>query len=53
MIGFYELPLDYLERFPQRIAALDRDAVMAAFREVIHPERLATVRLGPDPGAGQ
>lgn len=51
MIGFYELPLDYLESFPARIAALDRKAVMEAFREVIHPQRLVTLRLGPDPEA--
>lgn len=49
MIGFYDLPLDYLESFPASIAALDREAVMEAFREVIHPQRLVTLRLGPSP----
>ena len=52
-IGFYGLPLDYLERFPERIEALDRETVMAAFREVIHPEALATVLVGPQPARAE
>jgi len=46
MIGFYELPLDYLSAFPEAIAALDKDDVLAAWRQHIHPDNLFTLMLG-------
>ena len=48
-IGFYSLPLDYLETFPQRIAAVTREQVRDAFRRRIDPSRMVTVVVGPDP----
>ncbi len=49
MIGFYDLPLDYLERFNERVEAVTREQVMDAFRRRIHPDRMVTVIVGPDP----
>ncbi|RMG31807.1 MAG: insulinase family protein [Gammaproteobacteria bacterium] len=46
MIGFYDLPLDYLERFNARVAAVTRRQVMDAFRRRVHPDRLVTVVVG-------
>lgn len=46
MIGFYGLPLDYLERFPARIDALERETVHEAFRRRIDPRRMITVVVG-------
>lgn len=46
MIGFYDLPLDYLDRFIERVRAVDREAVREAFQRRIHPERMVTVTVG-------
>ena len=46
MIGFYGLPLDYLERFPREIRRLTADDVLAAWRRHIHPDRLVRVMVG-------
>lgn len=43
LIGFYGLPLDYLEQFPQKVAAVTREDVIAAFRRHVRPEHLITV----------
>ena len=48
LIGFYDLPLDYVERFPQRIAALSGEQVREAFQRRVDPARLVTVVVGPD-----
>jgi zinc protease len=47
MIGFYRLPLDYVDRFPERIAAVTRAQVVDAFKRRIDPERMITVVVGP------
>jgi zinc protease len=46
MIGFYDLPLDYLARFPGRVEAVDVAAVHAAFQARLHPQRMVTVMIG-------
>ncbi len=46
MIGFYGMPLDYLDRFPQRIEALDRERVHEAFKRRIDPDKMITVIVG-------
>ncbi|GAB4345690.1 MAG: pitrilysin family protein [Gammaproteobacteria bacterium] len=46
MIGFYGLELDYLNRFPGRIEALDREQVHDAFRRRIDPGKMVTVIVG-------
>lgn len=47
-IGFHDLPEDYLSQFVERIETLEREAVTAALREHIHPERMITVLVGPE-----
>ncbi len=49
MIGFYRLPLDYLETFNARIEAVTREQVADAFRRRVDPDRMVTVMVG---GAG-
>ena len=50
VIGFYGLPLDYLDRFTDRIDAVTAEQVRDAFARRIHPDRLAFVTVGGDPG---
>jgi zinc protease len=45
-IGFHRLPLDYLDQFPQRVAALTLEEVRDAFRRRVDPSRMATVVVG-------
>ena len=51
MIGFYRLPLDWLERFNARVEAVTVERVREAFRRRLHPDRMVTVIVGP-PGVG-
>jgi zinc protease len=46
MMGFYNLSLDYLARFPAHVKAVDVAAVHAAFQARLHPQRLVTVVVG-------
>jgi zinc protease len=48
LIGFYGLPLDYLDQFPRKVAAITRDDVKAAFRRHVKPENLVTVIVAAD-----
>lgn len=48
LIGFYGLPLDYLDQFPRRVASVTRDDVKAAFRRHVKPENLMTVIVAAD-----
>jgi zinc protease len=48
LIGFYGLPLDYLDRFPRAVGAVTRDDVKAAFRRHVKPENLVTVIVATD-----
>ena len=52
IIGFYRLPLTYLDDFPARIEQVTLEQVKDAWRRRIHPERMATVVVagaGTDP----
>jgi len=52
VIGFYGLPLDYLERFRERIESVTVEQIRDAFARRLHPERLAIVMVGaPATGA--
>jgi zinc protease len=53
MIGFYELPLDYLDTFTGKIEALNLEQVRAAFRRRITPQHMATVIVGNNSQAGR
>lgn len=46
MIGFYGLPLDYLDRFTQNIDSVTREQIRDAFNRHVKPERLVTVTVG-------
>lgn len=48
LIGFYGLPLDYLDQFPRLVDAITRDDVKAAFQRHIKPEHLVTVVVAAD-----
>jgi len=46
MIGFYNLPLDYLDTFNQRVEAVTLKEIRDAFQRRIDPEKMATVMVG-------
>ncbi len=46
MLGFYDLPLDYLDTFVGKIEAVTREQIKDAFRRRVHPDRLVTVVVG-------
>ena len=49
VIGFYGLPLDYLDRFVGHIESLDREQIRDAFARRVDPSRLALVVVGGEP----
>ncbi len=46
MIGFYNLPLDYLDTWVDQVNAVDVAAVKQAFARTINPDALVTVVVG-------
>lgn len=48
MIGFYKLPLDYLDRFTDRIEAVSVEQIKDAFSRRLNPDQLAIVVVGGD-----
>ncbi|NQE50983.1 M16 family metallopeptidase [Herbaspirillum rubrisubalbicans] len=46
VIGFYGLPLDYLDHWIERVRAVSVQDVRAAFRKHVHPQALSTVIVG-------
>ncbi len=50
VIGFYGLPLDYLDRFTDRINAISAEQIRNAFARRVHSERLAIVTVGGEGG---
>ncbi|VVE11497.1 zinc protease [Pandoraea pneumonica] len=46
-IGFYNLPLDYLDTWTEKIKAVTAAQVKDAFARHVQPDRLATVVVGP------
>lgn len=52
MIGFYGLPLDWLDTYPQRVAAVTVDAVRDAFSRRVRDENLVTIVAGGDGDTG-
>ena len=48
VIGFYGLPLTYLDDFPNRVEAVTREQVKAAFNKHVKPEHLITVIVAGD-----
>lgn len=50
-IGWYGLPLDYLDTWTAQIGKVTREQVRAAFQRHVHPDSLATVVVGGPTGA--
>ncbi|MGH8503643.1 MAG: M16 family metallopeptidase [Gammaproteobacteria bacterium] len=48
MIGYYKLPLDYLDTFNQNVEAVDRARIRAAFGRQLDVERMVRVIVGGD-----
>ncbi len=46
LIGFYQLPLNYLDEFASKIEKVTLEEVKSAFRRRIVPERMITVIVG-------
>lgn len=46
MIGFYQLPLDYLETFTETINAISREDIVDAFQRRVDPEKMLTIVVG-------
>ena len=47
MISFYNLPLDYLDKFVERIRAVNAPAIRDALKRHLDPQRMVTVVVGP------
>ena len=50
LIGFYRLPLSYLDDFVGNVERVTVAGVREAFRRRVHPDRMVTVVVGADPG---
>ena len=46
-IGFYDLPLDHLERFVEEVQGLSAEQVRAAMNRHLDPDRFVVVTVGP------
>ncbi|HHC75267.1 MAG TPA: insulinase family protein, partial [Thiothrix sp.] len=46
MIGFYNLPLDYLNTFTQKIDKITQADILSAFQRRLTPEKMLTVIVG-------
>lgn len=46
VIGFYDLPLNYLDEFPKRVEAVTAEQIQAAFKRHIDPDKLVTIVVG-------
>lgn len=48
VIGFYDLPLDYLDKYNSHIEAVTLAQIKSAFKRRVHPETMTTIIIGPD-----
>ncbi len=46
MIGFYDLPLDYLDTYTGKVRAVDRNDIRSVLNNRLDPERMVTVIVG-------
>ena len=48
VIGFYGLPLDYLETFNSKVESITIEDIKDAFKRRLSPEKFVTVTVGPN-----
>ena len=48
VLDYYGYPPDYLEKYPERIAAITADDIASAARTHLTPDRLVTVLVAPE-----
>ena len=48
VIGFFGLPLDYLDQYQAKVQAVTADEIKAAFARRVRPENLITVTVAAD-----
>jgi zinc protease len=53
MIGFYELPLDYLDTFQKKIEQLTVASISDAFKRRVDPQLLQTITVGKSSDAAK
>ena len=53
LIGFYGLPLDYLDRWPERVSAVTMQQVQEAFKRHVRPQALSTIVVGDGKAPGK
>ena len=46
MIGFYDLPIDYLDHFIDNVKAVDVKMINDALKRRVHPDKMVTVVVG-------
>ncbi len=46
MIGFYQLPLDYLDEFQKKVKAVTVSSIQDAFKRRVKPEFIQTITVG-------
>jgi len=46
MIGFYDLPIDYLDHFIENVRAVGLDTINDALTRRLHPDKMVTVIVG-------
>ncbi|MFV2057431.1 MAG: M16 family metallopeptidase [Thiohalomonadales bacterium] len=46
MIGFYQLPLDYLDTFNANVEKVTLDSIKKAFQQRVNPDKMITVLVG-------
>ncbi len=47
-IGFYQLPLDYLDTYGEKVSKVTREEIIQAFKTIVRPKQLVTVTVGPE-----
>jgi len=50
MIGFYDMPLDYLDSFQQNVEKVTVASIKDAFKRRVKPELLQTITVGQAAG---
>lgn len=48
LIGFYELPLDYLDTYNQKVEQVTATQIKEAFARKLQPENMVTIMVGPE-----